>query len=155
MGAYIISAFNCLILFLFLISVVPDFVVLQANWLRQLIYWLHGSSPQEYSSQARQQTRHTKLKCFPNRADSIRMSCCECHVVCVGLCVLLRVWESDSQFAQALNVMLLCGCVENVCLCINVWNWLYFFLLLYCSQFDCLFRTKPLFPNAFCSRLHE
>lgn len=74
MSAYIISALHFLILFLFLISghsVVPDFVVLQANWLRQLIYWLHSSSPREYSSQARQQTRHTKLKCFQTKPAAL------------------------------------------------------------------------------------
>lgn len=50
---------------------------------------------------------------FPNCAGSIRMS--EGDVVTAfGLCVLLRMWESDSQFARALNVMLAWGRIENV-----------------------------------------
>lgn len=58
----------------------------------------------------------------------------------------LRMWESDSQLAHPLNAMFACGCVENACLCISVWKWL-FFLFLCFLKFDCLFRTKSLFPN--------
>lgn len=36
------------------------------------------------------------------------------------------MWESDSQLAHSLNAMPARGCLENVCLCINVKNRFYF-----------------------------
>lgn len=45
-------------------------------------------------------------------------------------CVLLRMWESDSQLAHSLNAMPSRGCVENVCILMLGIG--YIFLFLYC-----------------------